>query len=671
MVFHCRRLKVVLILALCLGIGAAAHAGLLGTDLFLPSVGRGPGAAGSVWNTTVWVHNPGSAPALVTVSFLERDQANTAPDQQSLPVDPGETLKVGDALYDLFGIEQGVGSLRFQSSERVVVSSRIYNLPGSDIAESQGQFFAGMPAELALGADEATDIPGITHPADGSFRCNFGLVETAGSAVLARVTLLDGLGVELASASYALDPFEPMQKPVTDLAAGVTVDGGRLHVEVLSGSGRVLSYASMVGNGVTSQDPSTLEMEYELGASSATGDITAVVAGNGLAGGGTEGDVTLAVADAGVTQTMLSAPGGAAGQVLTTNGAELMWADATTGPHDHLGDSWDAGTAAYDGLHIQGEIAVPNAVLSLANTGDGVALRGSGAGAGVGILGEGNTQPGVVGRSTSGNGVEGHAQAWGTSGVYGESTTDFGYGVRGHATDGYGVYGSTDDASGYGVIGENLNTGAEGDLGVLTTGVFGYSTDGTGVWGQSATGLAGLFSGDVEISSGGDLNVTGGTKNFKIDHPLDPQGMYLYHFAVESDQVSNVYHGNVVLGPDGAAWVELPAWFEAVNRDFRYQLTAIGAPAPGLHVAEKIAESRFRIAGGAPGMEVSWQVTGIRNDPAMRLRPHPVEQTKPSGEQGMYLDPEAYGQPQELGLEWTRHPQRMQRLREKGGQPTP
>ncbi|MEJ5345960.1 MAG: hypothetical protein WHS83_13705, partial [Chloroflexus sp.] len=25
----------------------------------------------------------------------------------------------------------------------------------------------------------------------------------------------------------------------------------------------------------------------------------------------------------------------------------------------------------------------------------------------------------------------------------------------------------------------------------------------------------------------------------------------------------------------GEAWVELPAWFEALNRDFRYQLTCI------------------------------------------------------------------------------------------------
>jgi hypothetical protein len=117
------------------------------------------------------------------------------------------------------------------------------------------------------------------------------------------------------------------------------VDGGRLRVEVIGGIGRVLAFASMVGNGVTSQDPSTLEMEYEMVGSDG-GDITAVYAGAGLAGGGTSGDVTLGIANAGVgsaqladgavAKAKLNASGGSSGNVLGTDGANLVWQDPTT-----------------------------------------------------------------------------------------------------------------------------------------------------------------------------------------------------------------------------------------------------------------------------------------------------------------------------------------------------
>jgi hypothetical protein len=85
--------------------------------------------------------------------------------------------------------------------------------------------------------------------------------------------------------------------------------------------------------------------------------------------------------------------------------------------------------------------------------------------------------------------------------------------------------------------------------------------------------------------------------------------------------------------------------FEALNRDFRYQLTAVGVPGPNLYIARKVSGNRFKIAGGKPHGEVSWQVTGIRQDAYANAYPIPVEEDKPTAEQGYYLHPEVFGQP--------------------------
>jgi len=147
---------------------------------------------------------------------------------------------------------------------------------------------------------------------------------------------------------------------------------------------------------------------------------------------------------------------------------------------------------------------------------------------------------------------------------------------------------------------------------------------------------------------GGTLSVTG-TKNFMIDHPLDPANKYLYHAAIESSEVLNLYSGNVTLDASGAAVVNLPDWFEVLNKDFRYQLTPIGQPGHDLYIAEEVSGGHFKIAGGTPGGRVSWQVTGVRNDAWERAHPMVVEADK-GADRGHYLTPEFFGQPEEARI---------------------
>jgi hypothetical protein len=157
-----------------------------------------------------------------------------------------------------------------------------------------------------------------------------------------------------------------------------------------------------------------------------------------------------------------------------------------------------------------------------------------------------------------------------------------------------------------------------------------------------------VFVGDVDVTG----NLSKGSGSFKIDHPLDPANKYLYHSFVESPDMMNIYNGNAVLDKHGRAWIELPEWFEVLNREFRYQLTAIGAPGPNLYIAQEIEGNRFKIAGGKPGMRVSWQVTGVRQDPYAEAHRIKVEEDKPSDERGYYLHPKEYSQPEEKGIQY-------------------
>jgi hypothetical protein len=202
-------------------------------------------------------------------------------------------------------------------------------------------------------------------------------------------------------------------------------------------------------------------------------------------------------------------------------------------------------------------------------------------------------------------------------------------GVRGINDEGHGVQGQS---------GSHVGTEGTSNSG---TAVYGETQSGVGIWGVANSGpWAGLFEGSVLVT--GSLSKPGG--GFRIDHPADPGNKYLNHSFVESSEMKNVYDGIATMDSGGEAIVALPEWFEQLNHEFRYQLTAIGAPAPQLHVAEEIARGSFRIAGGAAGQRISWQVTGIRKDGWAQAHSFAVEEEKPDVERGYYLHPELFGQ---------------------------
>lgn len=287
---------------------------------------------------------------------------------------------------------------------------------------------------------------------------------------------------------------------------------------------------------------------------------------------------------------------------------------------------------------------------------------------GVGVQGSNNSNSG-------GSGVVGFANAatGAGSGVFGQSASPSGYGVLGvnnAKSSGVGVAGNANSSTGTGVFGNavatsGLNFGVQGisassgGIGIqaqntATSGFVALATGGQLI--NAFVGSKGMFSVDNSGNGffAGNLNVTGkltkGSGSFKIDHPLDPANKYLSHSFVESPDMMNVYNGVVELDTHGSAWVTLPEYFEALNRDFRYQLTAVGKPGPNLYIAQEISGNRFKISGGRARAKVSWQVTGIRQDAYAKANRIPVEEDKSARERGFYLHPEAFGQPESKSI---------------------
>ena len=327
-------------------------------------------------------------------------------------------------------------------------------------------------------------------------------------------------------------------------------------------------------------------------------------------------------------------------------------------------------------VNINSDTSTGERALSVIQTGDGSAVCAE-------TPGEPSAQPAILARyapnaaggvTTVGDYAAIHAHSNASQNASGLSATaydtDASNGLTGQGVVGVffhpsgaggnrGYLGTADD----GVRGEQ-NVGSvenAGVYGVSTVehgnGVVGIANNGStaaGVYGWSTSGYAGWFSGKVHVQGA----LTSSDKQFKIDHPLDPENQYLSHASVESSEMKTFYDGVVTTDAGGYATIELPAWFDALNKDFRYQLTVVDDADSEdwvlAKVTEEIADNRFTVRTSAPGAKVCWQVTGVRRDAWAQAHPLEVEQDKPEAERGLYLAPAEHGQPEEKAIDRAR-----------------
>lgn len=434
-----------------------------------------------------------------------------------------------------------------------------------------------------------------------------------------------------------------------NVGIGTTTPGSKLTV-----AGRIEAFTSGFISAVLGQSPA---------GSGVRGNSDT---GLGVLGSSTTGNGTQGLSDSG---------NGVFGFSLTGNGVRGDTSNASTagvlGFNNASGGQGVVGRA-FNGIGVRGISSTSFGVFGSSDSFTAVEARSS---SGFGVFGSSDTNTGIHGQSNTGVGI--FASSNSNTGIHGQSNTGtgvFGHtnqgtAVFGHSPGGTGLFGLSENSLGAGVSGFNSTDGI-GMTGQTATGlgVFGASNTGIGVLAQSSegpavmsitgAGSAGEFIGDVSVS--GTLTKGGGS--FKIDHPLDPSNKTLSHSFVESPDMMNVYNGNIITDESGEATVELPEYFEALNRDYRYQLTVIGQFAQAI-IAEEVRNNRFRITTTIPNVKVSWQVTGIRRDAWAERHRIPVEKEKPERERGFFLHPELFGQGEDRGVDWARRPELMKRVR--------
>ncbi len=256
------------------------------------------------------------------------------------------------------------------------------------------------------------------------------------------------------------------------------------------------------------------------------------------------------------------------------------------------------------------------------------------------------------------------------AGVVGIGTTspEYSLDVAGSARVTGNVLGGTFYGSGAGLSGVNAATAQEANNSIYLGGVHASEFaqlfannifDPPGPYHMTnflgAVGVGTMAPSPYTLYVAGDARVAGilskGGGAFAIDHPLDPANKFLYHSFVESPDMKNIYDGIVTTDEFGYATVTMPEWFDALNRDFRYQLTVLDETDNDFIFAKvyrKIgaeAPRQFTIRTSAPNIEVSWLVTGIRQDAFANQHRIPVEVEKTDHDKGKYLHPKAFGKP--------------------------
>jgi hypothetical protein len=214
-----------------------------------------PGAADlrngqNQWETDLTLFNGGSAPIIATATFIPADRPENA---VSRPIEIGaNSVKTFSGVVGtLFGVANTTGAIHLttESTTPLVATARTFDRRSDG---TYGQFIPAVTTTDTVGAaDRSLQILQIEE--SERFRTNVGLVELTGQPARVEITAIIPGSASAPSVVVDLPAHGFTQLPVLRSMKLKGVYNGRVSVRVLSGSGRIAAYGSIIDN--RTQDP--------------------------------------------------------------------------------------------------------------------------------------------------------------------------------------------------------------------------------------------------------------------------------------------------------------------------------------------------------------------------------------------------------------------------------
>ena len=208
------------------------------------------GAGGSVWRTELTIFNAGGESAFGQFIFLPGAGGSVV--ARPLYLAPRQSITLGNALLDLFGMASGAGALAIEaqsaaSTPNLKITSRTFT------TGSVGTYGQAVPQVSDGELQQSLFLTGMES--DAAFRTNVGLVNRSNAPVGASLTLVDGNGNTLGTSTVVVPASNFSQASLASFFPSVNgLNVASLSMRITAGApGALSAYASIIDN--RTQDP--------------------------------------------------------------------------------------------------------------------------------------------------------------------------------------------------------------------------------------------------------------------------------------------------------------------------------------------------------------------------------------------------------------------------------
>ncbi|MBV8546055.1 MAG: hypothetical protein JO088_15040, partial [Acidobacteria bacterium] len=205
------------------------------------------------WRSDIRFFNPATTSVTATLTYFPQPGSPAASGTKQITIPAGQVFPVDSALQQLFALTNTGGSLLVTtpSSSKLTVTARTYNQTSSG---TYGQFIPAVTPAGSVGLSDNRVLQLLQLESSDKMRTNLGFVETNGSPVTIEITAIPPDSKVAAKTQFTLaaNQFLQLNDALKSFGLG-TVYNARVTVKVLSGTGRVTSYASVID--AATQDP--------------------------------------------------------------------------------------------------------------------------------------------------------------------------------------------------------------------------------------------------------------------------------------------------------------------------------------------------------------------------------------------------------------------------------